>query len=179
MYNNYGDTMKIIIIILALILIFLIVAIFYCSAYGKLINIKTKMDSANDNITNLLKEKHEIMKKLYEIIKKNIKKKDYLKDFNNISKHNFTNYELDSELNTYLKTMIELKDDYKVLNNKDNNELFKKIKTIDQDITANKKFFNKNNNLLIKTLTGYNKIVGKMLNINVKTSYEIKKPNND
>ena len=171
--------MKLVIIFILLILIALVIAIFYSIAYGKLTEIKEKMDNANDNITNLLKEKYEVMKKLYEIIKKNVKKKDYLKDFSNLSKHNLTNYELDNELNTYLKTMTELKDDYKVLNNKENNELFKKIKTIDQDITANKKFFNKNNNLLIKTLTGYTKIVGKILNINVKTSYEIKKPTTD
>ncbi|MBR4231186.1 MAG: hypothetical protein IKR74_03395 [Bacilli bacterium] len=171
--------MKLIILVLLLILIALIIAIFYFTAYGKLSEIKTKMDNANENITNLLKEKYELMKKLYEIIKKNVKKKDYLKDFSKLAKHNLTNYELDNELNTYLKTMTELKDDYKVLNNKENNELFKKIKMIDQDITANKKFFNKNNNQLIKSLTGYNKIVGKMLNINVKTSYEIKKPNAD
>jgi hypothetical protein len=171
--------MKIIIVILVIILIFLIAAIFYYASYEKLTSIKIKMDNANGNITNLLKEKYEIMKKLYETIKKNVKKKDYLKNFNSLAKKNLTNYELDNELDTYLKTMMELKDDYKVLNNKDNNALFKKIKSIDQDITANKKFFNKNNNLLIKTLTGYNKIVGRLLNINIKTSYEIKKSNAD
>ena len=171
--------MKLAIILLLIILIALIIAIFYSTAYGKLTSIKIKMDNANENITNLLKEKHSLMKKLYDIIKKNVKKKDYLKDFNSLSKHNLTNYELDNELNTYLKTMLEIKDDYKALNSKDTNELFKKIKSIDQDITANKKFFNKNNNQLIKTLTGYNKIVGKILKINIRTSYEIKKSNAD
>ena len=179
MYNYDGDIMKLLIILLLLILIALIITIFYYTSYSNLKEIKTKMDSANDNITNSLKDKHEEMKKLYEIIKKNVKKKDYLKDFNSLAKRNLTNYELDNELNSFLKTMIEIKDDYKSLNTKETNALFKKIKLIDQEIIANKKFFNKNNNLLIKTLTGYNKIVGKIMNVNVRTSYEIKKPNND
>ena len=134
------------------------------------------MNNANDNITSLLKEKYSLMQKLYEIIKKNIKKKDYLKDFSALSKQNLSNYELDAELNTHLKTMTDLKEDYKSLNNKEYNDLLKQAKKIDQDIVANKKFFNKNNNLLIKTLHGYKKVVAKLLNINVKTSYEIKKP---
>ena len=36
------------------------------------------------------------------------------------------------------------------------------------------KYFNENNNLLIKELKGYHKIVGKIHNISVKNSYEIK-----
>lgn len=167
--------MEIIIIILTLILIALIIAILYFEAYNKLTMLKAKMDTANDNITKLLKDKYEIMKKIYDIIKKNLKKKDYLKDFNALAKQNLSNYELDNELNTHFKTMLEIKEDNKSLNTKETNDLYKEIKKIDQDIIANKKFFNKNNNLLIKSLNGYNKIIAKILKINVKTSYEIKK----
>ena len=168
--------MKFLIALLVIILLIVIVAIFYFEAYGTLNDIRIKMNNANDNITSLLKEKYSLMQKLYEIIKKNIKKKDYLKDFSALSKQNLSNYELDAELNTHLKTMIDLKEDYKSLNNKEYNDLLKQAKKIDQDIVANKKFFNKNNNLLIKTLHGYKRVVAKLLNINIKTSYEIKKP---
>ena len=168
--------MKFLIALLVIILLIVIVSIFYFEAYGTLNDIRIKMNNANDNITSLLKEKYSLMQKLYEIIKKNIKKKDYLKDFSALSKQNLSNYELDAELNTHLKTMTDLKEDYKSLNNKEYNDLLKQAKKIDQDIVANKKFFNKNNNLLIKTLHGYKKVVAKLLNINVKTSYEIKKP---
>ena len=157
----------------------MILTILYFEAYNRLIDIKIKMNNANDNITNLLKEKYELMKSLYDIIKKNIKKKDYLKEFNALSNQKLSNYELDSELSNHLKTMIDLKEDYKSLNNKEYNDILKKIKKIDQDIVASKKFFNKNNNLLVKTLHGYTKVVAKILNISIKTSYEIKKPNND
>ena len=179
MYNYYGDTMKILILLLLLILIILVLAMLYFDAFGKLNDINIKMTSANDNITKLLNDKHSLMKELYEIIKKNVKKKDYLKDFSALSKQNLSNYELDLELNNHLKTMTDLKEDYKSLNNKECNDLFKKIKEIDQDIVANKKFFNKNNNLLIKTLHGYTKIVAKIIHLNIKTSYEIKKPDKD
>ena len=168
--------MKFLIALLVIILLIVIVAIFYFEAYGTLNDIRIKMNNANDNITSLLKEKYSLMQKLYEIIKKNIKKKDYLKDFSALSKQNLSNHELDAELNTHLKTMIDLKEDYKSLNNKEYNDLLKQAKKIDQDIVANKKFFNKNNNLLIKTLHGYKRVVAKLLNINIKTSYEIKKP---
>lgn len=168
--------MKFLIALLVIILLIVIVSIFYFEAYGTLNDIRIKMNNANDNITSLLKEKYSLMQKLYEIIKKNIKKKDYLKDFSALSKQNLSNYELDAELNTHLKTMTDLKEDYKSLNNKEYNDLLKQAKKIDQDIVANKKFFNKNNNLLIKTLHGYKKVVAKLLKINVKTSYEIKKP---
>ena len=168
--------MKFLIALLVIILLIVIVSIFYFEAYGTLNDIRIKMNNANDNITSLLKEKYSLMQKLYEIIKKNIKKKDYLKDFSALSKQNLSNYELDAELNTHLKTMTDLKEDYKSLNNKEYNDLLKQAKKIDQDIVANKKFFNKNNNLLIKTLHGYKKVVAKLLNINIKTSYEIKKP---
>ena len=168
--------MKFLIALLVIILLIVIVSIFYFEAYGTLNDIRIKMNNANDNITSLLKEKYSLMQKLYEIIKKNIKKKDYLKDFSALSKQNLSNYELDAELNTHLKTMTDLKEDYKSLNNKEYNDLLKQAKKIDQDIVANKKFFNKNNNQLIKALHGYKKVVAKLLNINVKTSYEIKKP---
>lgn len=171
--------MEIVIIILFLILISLVIGILYNEAYNKLKVIKTKMDKSNDNITKLLNDKYNLMQQLYDIIKKNVKKKDYLKEFNALSKQKLSNYELDNELNTHLKTMIDLKEDYKSLNSKECNTLFNDIKAIDQDIIASKKFFNKNNNLLVKNMHGYTKIVAKLLKINIKTSYEIKKPDKD
>ena len=39
---------------------------------------------------------------------------------------------------------------------------------------ANKKYYNQNNNLLSKTLKGYLKIIAKINNIKIQTSYELK-----
>ncbi len=171
--------MKIAVIVLTIALFIFVLAIFFYEAYNKLILIRRKMDTANESITKLLNDKFNLMKKLYEIIKKNMKKKDYLKDFNTLSKQSLSNYELDNELSNHFKIMLELKEDHKSLNTKECNDLFKQIKIIDQDIIASQKFFNKNNNLLVKNMHGYTKIVAKILNINIKTSYEIKKPDKD
>ena len=137
------------------------------------------MDNANEKITNDLKEKHDLMNKLYVQIKKVVKKKDYLKDFNSLKNQKLTNYELDKELAMHLETMKTFKEDYKELNTDVYNEILEQIKIVDQDIIASKKFFNKNNNNLIKQLKGYTKIVAKINHINVKTSYEIKEPKKD
>ena len=161
-------------LLIIIIIVGCLLTIFYLNAYSKLSMIKTKMDYAQDNITNLLKEKLKAMKKISEIVKKHIKKKDYLKEFNNLKTNNLTNYELDSELNKYLIIMQNLKDDYKSLNNDEYNSLLNEIKIINQNIMANKKFFNKNNNELIKVLKGYNKIVAKINHIYIRTSYELK-----
>lgn len=171
--------MEFLLIILLLIAVIVTISIFYFNAYNKLNILKIKMDNANDKITKDLKDKYELMNKLYSMIKKVIKKKDYLKDFNALKNQKLSNYELDKELALHLETMKNFKDDYKELNTDEFNDTLQQIKEIDQDITASKKFFNKNNNSLIKQLKGYTKIVAKINHINVKTSYEIKEPMKD
>ena len=161
-------------LLIIIIIVGCLLTIFYLNAYSKLSMIKTKMDYAQDNITNLLKEKLKAMKKISEIVKKHIKKKDYLKEFNNLKTSNLTNYELDTELDKYLPIMQDLKDDYKSLNTEEYNSLLNDIKIVNQNIIANKRFFNKNNNELIKVLKGYNKIVAKINHIYIRTSYELK-----
>lgn len=166
--------MNIIIIILIIISICLGLLILYLIGYNKLSIIKAKMDSANDIITNTLKEKYELMNSLYTQIKKVIKKKDYLKDFNSLKINKLGNYEFDIKLNDYYKTMIDLKEDNKNLNTKEFDKTLSKIENLDELLIANKKYFNKNNNLLSKELKGYLKLIAKINKIKIQTSYEIK-----
>ena len=51
---------------------------------------------------------------------------------------------------------------------------FNKIDSINEILIANKKYYNKNNNLLMKTIKGYIKVIAKINNIKVQTSYETK-----
>ena len=132
------------------------------------------MDSANDIISKTLKDKQKLMNELYILIKKVIKKKDYLKDFNSLNNKKLTNYELDIELNNNLKIMKELKEDNKELNTNEYNEILTKIEAKDEILIANKKYYNKNNNLLSKTINGYLKIIAKINHIKIQTSYELK-----
>lgn len=166
--------MKFLIILLVFITIILALSIIYFNGYNKLSIIKAKMDSANDIISKTLKDKQKLMNELYILIKKVIKKKDYLKDFNSLNNKKITNYELDIELNNNLKIMKELKEDNKELNTNEYNEILTKIEAKDEILIANKKYYNKNNNLLSKTINGYLKIIAKINHIKIQTSYELK-----
>ncbi|MGN1379806.1 MAG: hypothetical protein ACI4XR_05425 [Bacilli bacterium] len=166
--------MKFLIILLVFITIIFALSIIYFNGYNKLSIIKAKMESANDIISKSLKDKQKLMNELYIIIKKVIKKKDYLKDFNSLNNKKLTNYELDIELNNNLKIMKELKEDNKELNTNEYNDILTKIEAKDEILIANKKYYNKNNNLLSKTIKGYLKIIAKINNIKIQTSYELK-----
>ncbi len=159
-----------------LVIIIGVLLILYFTAYNRLSIIKIKMDNANNIIADNLEKKQALMEKLYEKIRSVVTTKDYLKDFKNLKNRNLNNYELDKELNEYLQTMINLKEDNKNLDTKAINKTFAEIKQIDQIIRANKVFFNKNNNDLFKQMKGYTKIAAKIAKISVKNSYEIKEP---
>lgn len=167
--------MTIAIIFLVIIIIALVLMIMYLSAYNTLSEISYKIKTCDENIKNSLEEKHTEMKNLAEMIKKVCKKKDYLKDFNEIEKHNLNNYDMDKELETAFELMLTIRDDYKALKTNEFDESVEKINSLNQNIIANKKFFNKNNNKLIKELKGYYKYVAKISKIKIKPSYEIKK----
>ena len=151
----------------------------YITSYDKINQTSKKIDKAQERIDELLHKKYSLMQDCYKIIKKNIKKKDYLKDFSELKIDNLTTYELDNELDTTFETMDIIKDTYKSLNTKEYKKLINNIYDINEDILASEKFFNKYNNVLIKQLTGINKIVAKITNIKVRTSYEIKEPTED
>lgn len=168
--------MTIIFIILLIVTIIMGLLLVYFSAYSKISTIKIKMDNANDNISKALNKKYDLMNNLYKIIKKVLKKKDYLKEFANLDISKLSSYEIDNELNEYLDTMIAIKEDNKSVNTKEYRSILEDIKEQDQIIIANKKYFNKNNNELIKVLKKQNKLIAKIMHVHVKTSYEIKEP---
>jgi len=171
--------MKFLVFLALIIIIIVVIALFYVISFNKLSIIKIKMDNAEDNIKNRLKSKEEQMKKLAGMIKKVVKKKDYLKDFNSIAKERLDIHELDARLASNFELMKEIQSDYKRLKTEEYYTTIDNIEEIDQEILANKKYFNKNNNLLIKQLKGYHKIVAKINHITVKTSYETKEPKRD
>lgn len=170
--------MTIINILLFLTIITLIVTIIYFTAYNNLVIYKTKIDTSNQKITEKLKEKYNKMRDFENEINKIIKKKNYLKEFNNIDIDNINNYELDSILTNNLSTMLSLKEDNKSLHTKKCDTIINEIYNLDQEIQACKKFFNINNDELIKLNKGYYKIVFKIAKINIYNSYEIKEPIN-
>ena len=171
--------MEYLFIVVLILTIIIACALFFINKFNELNEISIKMNKAQDNISNLLQEKYSKMYDCYKIIKKNIKKKDYLKDFNELKIDKLTTYELDTELNNYYDLMSELKETYKSLNTKDYKKLLEEVVDISEKIIASEKYFNKYNNVLIKKITGFNKLIANIGKIKVKTSYEIKEPTED
>ncbi len=171
--------MEYLFIVVLILTIIIACALFFINKYNELNEISVKMNKAQENISNYLQEKYTKMYECYRIIKKNIKKKDYLKDFNELKIDKVSTYELDTELNNYYELMNELKDTYKSLNSKEYKKLLEEVLVISEKVIANEKYFNKYNNVLIKKITGINKIIANIGKIKVKTSYEIKEPTED
>lgn len=168
--------MEYLFIFLLLSTIIIACILIYVTTYDKINQTSKKIDKAQEHIEELLKKKYSIMCDCYKIIKKNIKKKDYLKDFNELKTDKLTSHELDLELDKTFETMALIKDTYKSLNTKEYKKLINNIYEVNEDLIASKKYFNKYNNVLIKQLTGINKVVANITNIKVRTSYEIKEP---
>ncbi len=168
--------MEYLFIVVLFLTIIISVVLVFITGYNKISETSFKMDKAQSSIDELLLKKHSLMKDCYKLIKKHIKKKDYLKDFNELKVDKMTTYELDEELDKYFDTMKEIKDSYKSLNTKEYKKMLDSISEVSENIIANERFFNKYNNVLIKQLTGINKIIANFTNIKVKTSYDIKEP---
>lgn len=171
--------MHYIFIVLFVILILTSWALLVTISRSKITNINIKMTKAENNIGDLLKQKYELMNKCYQIIKKNIHKKDYFKDFSELKIDKLSDHDLDEELEKHFDIMREIRDAYKSLKTEEYSSLIIKIDEINENIYANKIFFNKYNDVLIKELKGINKIVATFLKIKVRTSYEIKEPKID
>lgn len=170
--------MTLFIILLIIIIVGVICTLIFYSAYTHLTTINTKIQKSNEKIVKQLKKKYDLIKKIDEGLQKSKKKKNYLKDFDTINLDEMSTYDLDKILNENEDILIILKDDEPKLFNKEMNEDMTKLKSISQKIIANKKYFNKNNDLLIKSLKKHYKLVAKIARINTNTSYEIKEPTN-
>lgn len=166
-------------IILLIVTLLLGCCILFINIENDLSLIDIKLKKSSENIEKLLSKKQESMNKAYKIIKKNIKKKDYLKDFSELKKDKLSLSEFDNELNKYLEIMISIKDDYKSLNTKEYKNVLKEINEIDEEIIANEKYSNKNSIILIKKLKGIYKIVAKFKKFKNYDVYEIKEPINE
>lgn len=168
--------MKIMYILLILIIIIISIIFVIINDYNKLSTINIKIKNSNEKINNLLKQKYDLLNKIVESTKKIKTKKDYLKEFKHANIDNITSYELDNLNDDTLDLLIKLIEDNKDINNKDNKKLLIEIKEINQKLNSSKKYFNKNNNELMKLMKGRIKILAKFTNIIVRNSYEIKEP---
>lgn len=136
--------MKVLTIILIIIIIIGIIALIYANIYNNLVDFKLKIDKAEGSIDEALRNKYDIICKLNISIKKCTKKKDYLKEYIDLKKQKISNYELDRKLTEAYNIVLQVKNDYPELSNKDFNESLKEIEKLNEKLSSSKNYFNKN-----------------------------------
>ena len=129
-------------IILLTIIIIGIIGILYVITYNNIINYKIKIEKAEGIIDENLRKKYDIIAKLNIAIKKVVTKKDYLKDYIELKDKRISNYELDRKLTEAMNIILEVKNDHEKLNNKEFNELLKKIDELNETLASSKTYYN-------------------------------------
>ena len=140
--------------ILVLIIIVGIIAIAYVITYNNLVNYKIKIEKAEGIIDENLRQKYDLIVKMNIAIKKVVTKKDYLKDYIDLKDKRISNYELDRKLTEAMNIILEVKNDYNELDNKEFNNELKEINIINETLTSCKTYYNKNT-------TEFNQIIRK------------------
>ena len=174
--------MEIVYAILIVIIIFGLMGICYVFYYNRLQDCKLKVDEAESIIDESLREKYDILIDIKKIIDEKVKNnKLSLKELDSLKDSDISNFDLDRKLGEYESTVIQIKDDYKVLlQNESYLQLIEKIKRVDEKITAAKRFYNKyitESNEYVRKFPS--NIVAKFHNIKIKNFFDNKDLNDD
>ena len=94
--------------ILILIIVIALIAILYVNTYNNLAIYKTKIEKAENIIDEALRNKYDIIAKLNVLIKKEVTKKDYLKDYIELKDKKVSNFEIDRKLAEATNIILEV-----------------------------------------------------------------------
>ena len=165
--------MKVLCIFLFIIIILGLIGIYYAHIYNIISTYKLKIDKAENSIDDALRNKYDNIMKANIIIKKIIPKKDYLKEFTDLKEKNISNYELDRKLTEAENLILELKNDYSKLNEKDFNKILKEIYNLNETLVAGKNYYNKNTAELNKYIRKFpSNIVAKIHHYKIKPFFD-------
>jgi len=136
----------------SILLIFIIIGclggIYYIIFFNKLNDLKTKVMEAESIIDENLRLKYDILIRLSNSIKKNMKSdKNYFREYERLSEMNISNFDMDRKLNEGLTLILKMRDDLHLEDDENLNEELEKIKRIDEKLTATKNYYNKNTSL--------------------------------
>ena len=160
-------------IILILIIIVGFLAILYVITYNNLVNYKIKIEKAEGIIDENLRQKYDIIAKMNIAIKKVVTKKDYLKDYIDLKDKRISNYELDRKLTEAMNIILEVKNDYNELDNKEFNNELKEINIINETLTSCKTYYNKNTTELNQIIRKFpSNIVAKIHRYKIKPFFD-------
>ncbi|MDD2489886.1 MAG: LemA family protein [Bacilli bacterium] len=138
-------------LILLIIIITSILLIIFLLIYNHFQTYIIKINIAENNIDNTLREKFDFLAKGINIIADKTIKTEKEKELNELKEMKISNFELDRELVKVFNNYITIKEE-QIKNIKNFNELLNELKETDEQLTAYKGYYNKN---IIK----YNKMV--------------------
>ena len=160
-------------IILVIIIIIGMISLLYVITYNDLVSYKIRIEKAEGIIDEKLREKYDLIAKMNINIKKVVNKKDYLKDYIELKDKRISNYEMDRKLTEAMNIILEVKNDYSELNNKEFNDNFKKIGEINETLISCKTYYNKNTSELNKIIRKFpSNIVAKIHRYKIKPFFD-------
>lgn len=159
--------------ILILIIIIALTAILYVNTYNNLVIYKTKIEKAENIIDEALRNKYDIIAKLNVLIKKEVTKKDYLKDYIELKDKKVSNFEIDRKLTEATNIILEVKNDHEKLNNKEFNSLLKEIDVINETLASSKNYYNNNTSKLNQIIRKFpSNIIAKIHKYRIKPFFD-------
>ena len=160
-------------IILVIIIIIGMISLLYVITYNDLVSYKIRIEKAEGIIDEKLREKYDLIAKMNINIKKVVNKKDYLKEYIELKDKRISNYEMDRKLTEAMNIILEVKNDYSELNNKEFNDNFKKIEEINETLISCKTYYNKNTSELNKIIRKFpSNIVAKIHRYKIKPFFD-------
>lgn len=145
-------------ILIGLIIIICFIIGIYTTLYNKMQDYIIRINEVESRIDNNLRDKYDNMNKCVSIIKGNdtINKeldKNMFEEIIKLRTRKISNFDLDRKLVEANNNFITLKEKYKDLKeNEEISSITKKIEEIDENLTVNKDYYNKN-------IAEYNKLV--------------------
>ncbi len=160
-------------IILIIIIIIGMIGLLYVITYNDMVSYKIRIEKAEGIIDEKLREKYDLIATMNIAIKKVVTKKDYLKDYIDLKDKRISNYEMDRKLIEAMNIILEVKNDYEQLDNKDFNKQLKKIEEINEILTSCKNYYNKNTTELNKIIRKFpSNIVAKIHRYKIKPFFD-------
>ena len=174
--------MEFIYAILIILIIGCLGAIMYIIYYNKLQDCKLKIDESESIIDENLRNKYDLLINIGNLIEGIIKDdKVSFKELKDLKKEELSNYDLDRKLNEFVILLNTINNDYKELDeNNDYLDNMNKLKRIDEELIAAKKFYNTyigDSNLLVRKFPS--NIVAKFHNITIKNFFDGKDMNDE
>jgi len=174
--------MTILYCLLFIIIIFGAIGITYAYQFNKIMHSKTKIDHAEMQIDEALRERYDILKKADQYIMSELKSaKTFFPGLDKLKDDNISNFDLDRKLKEYINVLDKLKiDNEKLANKKEFKDIMNSCKESEEKLSSSKSYYNKYTselNDLIRTFPS--NIVARMHNINIKPFFDGKNMEDD